>query len=187
MMQTLYIHPQNPQDRLINQVVSALKADKLIVLPTDIGYAFGARLNAKTALDTLQKLTVQQDNSFAKLPFVLLCQDLSQVAQFTQINNTQFSVLKKTPLQTVFILNASKNTPKKLVCPKQKTLGVCFTNQPIALALLACLNEPIVINPILLDEPYLIDEQFDKFGEYLIDVGYLASLPFDVSDLHDKN
>lgn len=90
-------------------------------------------------------------------------------------------------MQTVFILNASKNTPKKLVCPKQKTLGVCFTNQPIALALLACLNEPIVINPILLDEPYLINEQFDKFGEYLIDVGHLASLPFDMSDLHDKN
>lgn len=131
MMQTLYIHPQNPQDRLINQAVSALKADKLIVLPTDIGYAFGACLNAKTALDTLQKLTVQQDNSFAKLPFVLLCQDLSQVAQFTQINNTQFSVLKKTPLQTVFILNASKIHPKNWFAPNKKPLACALQISPL--------------------------------------------------------
>lgn len=181
-MQTLYIHPQNPQDRLINQAVSALKADKLIVLPTDIGYAFGACLNAKTALDTLQKLTIQHDD-FDTL--VLLCQGVSQVAQFADINNAQFSLLKKTPVQTVFILNANKNMPKKL-CPK-KTLGVCFTNQPIALALLACLNEPIIISPLALDEPYLIDEQFGKFGECLIDVGYLANLVFDVIDLHNNN
>ena len=97
-MQTLYIHPDNPQPRLISQVVDALHSDQLIIYPTDTSYAFGCRLGSKQALDKL-KLIRQLDD---RHQFTLLCRDLSEIATFASVDNQQFKWLKASTLLHYF-------------------------------------------------------------------------------------
>ena len=158
-MQTFYIHPDNPQPRLIQQVAELLRKDQLIVYPTDTSYAFGCRLGAKDALEKLKQIRELDD----KHQFTLLCRDLSEIANFAVVDNLQFKQLKaNTPAPITFILNATKDVPKKLAHPKKKTIGIRVPSNAIAQALLAVMNEPILTSSLILpNHDHILDDPFD--------------------------
>lgn len=169
-MQTAYIHPDNPQPRLIKQVAEALKQDKLIVYPTDTSYAFGCKIGSKEALARLKQIRALDDGH----QFTLLCRDLSEIATYATVDNQQFKLLKSmTPAAITFILNATKDVPKKLAHPKKKTIGIRVPSNPISQALLEEMNEPILTSSLILeDDDAILDDPFDieeKLGN-LIDV-----------------
>ena len=169
-MQTAYIHPENPQPRLIKQVAEALKQDKLIVYPTDTSYAFGCKIGSKEALARLKQIRALDDGH----QFTMLCRDLSEIATYATVDNQQFKLLKSmTPAAITFILNATKDVPKKLAHPKKKTIGIRVPNNPISQALLEEMNEPILTSSLILgDDDNILDDPFDieeKLGN-LIDV-----------------
>lgn len=167
-MQTLYVHPDNPQARLISQVAQNLTNDKLVMLPTQLGYVFAVTLSAKNAQKTTQQLCSDD--------WALVCRDLSQIATYANMNDGQFRTIKAhhdTP--AIFVLPATKATPKPLTHPKHKTIGILIATTPISLALLDVLGEPFAIcRPAdTIHEPYVADEYFGHQLDILIDVGTL--------------
>lgn len=174
-MQVFYIHPENPQPRLIEQVADLLRKDQLIIYPTDTSYAFGCRLGAKDALDKLKQIRELDD----KHQFTLLCRDLSEIANYAAVDNVQFKQLKAhTPAPITFILNATKDVPKKLAHAKKKTIGIRVPSNPIAQALLEAMDEPILTSSLILpnrddilDDPYEIEDLLGNQIDALINAG----------------
>ncbi len=174
-MQTLYIHPDNPQPRLIEQAANMLRNDKLIIYPTDTSYAFGCRLGAKDALEKLKQIRGLDD----KHQFTLLCRDLSEIATYAAVDNVQFKQLRAhTPAAITFILNATKDVPKKLAHAKKKTIGIRVPSNPIAQALLEAMDEPILTSSLILphhdgilDDPFDIEELLGNQIDALINAG----------------
>ena len=174
-MEVLYVHPDNPQARLIEQAAELLRNDKLIVYPTDTSYAFGCRLGAKDALEKLKQIRELSD----KHQFTLLCRDLSEIANYAAVDNNQFKQLKAhTPAPITFILNATKDVPKKLAHAKKKTIGIRVPSNPIAQALLEAMDEPILTSSLILpnndgvmDDPFDIEELLANQIDALINAG----------------
>lgn len=174
-MQVFYIHPENPQPRLIEQVADLLRKDQLIIYPTDTSYAFGCRLGAKDALDKLKQIRELDD----KHQFTLLCRDLSEIANYAAVDNVQFKQLKAhTPSPITFILNATKDVPKKLSHAKKKTIGIRVPSNPIAQALLEAMDEPILTSSLILpnradilDDPFEIEDLLGNQIDALINAG----------------
>lgn len=174
-MQVLYIHPDNPQPRLIEQAAELLRKDLLIIYPTDTSYAFGCRLGAKDALEKLKQIRELDD----KHQFTLLCRDLSEIANYATVDNVQFKQLKAyTPAPITFILNATKDVPKKLAHAKKKTIGIRVPSNPIAQALLEAMDEPILTSSLILpnrddilDDPFEIEELLGNQIDGLINAG----------------
>ena len=158
-MQTFYIHPEDPQPRLIEQAANMLRADKLLIYPTDTSYAFACRLGAKDALEKLKQIRNLDD----KHQFTLLCRDLSEIANYATVDNVQFKQLKAhTPASITFILNATKDVPKKLAHIKKKTIGIRVPSNAIAQALLAAMDEPILTSSLILpNRDHILDDPFD--------------------------
>ena len=158
-MQTFYIHPEDPQPRLIEQAANMLRADKLLIYPTDTSYAFACRLGAKDALEKLKQIRNLDD----KHQFTLLCRDLSEIANYATVDNVQFKQLKAhTPAPITFILNATKDVPKKLAHIKKKTIGIRVPSNAIAQALLAAMDEPILTSSLILpNRDHILDDPFD--------------------------
>lgn len=174
-MQVFYIHPENPQPRLIEQVADLLRKDQLIIYPTDTSYAFGCRLGAKDALDKLKQIRELDD----KHQFTLLCRDLSEIANYAAVDNIQFKQLKAlTPAPITFILNATKDVPKKLAHAKKKTIGIRVPSNAIAQALLEAMDEPILTSSLILpnrddilDDPFEIEDLLGNQIDGLINAG----------------
>lgn len=174
-MQVLYIHPENPQPRLIEQAADLLRKDQLIIYPTDTSYAFGCRLGAKDALEKLKQIRALDD----KHQFTLLCRDLSEIANYAAVDNVQFKQLKAhTPAPITFILNATKDVPKKLAHAKKKTIGIRVPSNPIAQALLEAMDEPILTSSLILpnrddilDDPFEIEDLLGNQIDGLINAG----------------
>ena len=174
-MQVFYIHPENPQPRLIEQVAELLRKDQLIIYPTDTSYAFGCRLGAKDALEKLKQIRALDD----KHQFTLLCRDLSEIANYATVDNVQFKQLKAhTPAPITFILNATKDVPRKLAHAKKKTIGIRVPNNAIAQALLEAMDEPILTSSLILpnredilDDPFEIEELLGNQIDGLINAG----------------
>ena len=174
-MQVFYIHPENPQPRLIEQVAELLRKDQLIIYPTDTSYAFGCRLGAKDALEKLKRIRELDD----KHQFTLLCRDLSEIANYAAVDNVQFKQLKAhTPAPITFILNATKDVPKKLAHAKKKTIGIRVPSNAIAQALLEAMDEPILTSSLILpnrddilDDPFEIEELLGNQIDGLINAG----------------
>ncbi|MBH0086612.1 threonylcarbamoyl-AMP synthase [Psychrobacter sp. SCQQ22] len=174
-MQVFYIHPDNPQPRLIEQVADLLRKDQLIIYPTDTSYAFGCRLGAKDALEKLKQIRELDD----KHQFTLLCRDLSEIANYATVDNVQFKQLKAhTPAPITFILNATKDVPKKLSHAKKKTIGIRVPSNAIAQALLEAMDEPILTSSLvlpnrddILDDPFEIEDILGNQIDGLINAG----------------
>lgn len=174
-MQVLYIHPENPQPRLIEQAADLLRKDQLIIYPTDTSYAFGCRLGAKEALEKLKQIRELDD----KHQFTLLCRDLSEIANYATVDNVQFKQLKAhTPAPITFILNATKDVPKKLAHAKKKTIGIRVPSNPIAQALLEAMDEPILTSSLILpnrddilDDPFEIEDLLSNQIDGLVNAG----------------
>ncbi|MGE6475653.1 L-threonylcarbamoyladenylate synthase [Psychrobacter sp. NPDC078631] len=174
-MEVFYIHPDNPQPRLIEQAADLLRRDQLIIYPTDTSYAFGCRLGAKDALAKLKQIRELDD----KHQFTLLCRDLSEIANYATVDNVQFKQLKAhTPAPITFILNATKDVPRKLAHAKKKTIGIRVPSNPIAQALLEAMDEPILTSSLILpnrddilDDPFEIEDLLGNQIDGLINAG----------------
>ncbi|QLB12808.1 translation factor SUA5 [Bisgaardia hudsonensis] len=188
MSQFFYIHPENPQVRLINQAVEILKNGGVIVYPTDSGYALGCMIGDKHAMDRI--VTIRQ------LPeghnFTLVCSDLSELSNYSVVNNTAYRLLKNnTPGRYTFILTATKELPRRLMTSKRKTIGIRVPDNQIALDLLKALGEPILSCSLMLpgeeyvtqSDPEEIRDRLEKQVDLIIHGGYLGQDPTTVVDL----
>ncbi|NVJ48828.1 MAG: threonylcarbamoyl-AMP synthase [Gammaproteobacteria bacterium] len=187
MAQYLEIHPDNPQARLITQAVALVQKGGLMVYPTDSGYALGCHIGDKGALDRIRRIR-QLDKQHN---FTLVCRDLSELATYARVDNATFRVLKNlTPGPFTFILRATGEVPKRLLHPKRKTIGIRVPNNPIALALLDALGEPIMSTSLIfpddevpLSDPFDINEAYGSQLDLVINGGFCGDLATTVVDL----
>ncbi len=147
MSQFFSIHPENPQPRLIKRAVEIIRAGGIIVYPTDSCYALGCHIGDKDAMARMRTIRGVD----ARHHFSLVCRDLSELANYARVDNSQFRLLKATtPGSYVFILEATRELPKRLQHPKRRTIGLRIPDHPVVDALLAELGEPILSSTLLL-------------------------------------
>ena len=183
------VHPANPQPRSIRQVAEIVRADGLIVYPTDSCFALGCRMGNKDGLDRIREIRHLDDRHH----FTLMCHDFAQLGQFVQINNSSFRLVKaSTPGPYTFILPATREVPRRLLHPRKRTVGVRITEHVVAQALLAELGEPLVSSTLLLpghDEPmtmgWEIKEALDHVVDAVVDSGECGVEPTTVVDLSE--
>ncbi len=180
-MQTIYIHPDNPQPRLINQAVDLLKNDKTLIYPDDFGYQLAVALDSKNALDKLIKLADSRVKQGEAESTTLLCRNISEMAGITDISNQQHAIIKNnTPSAINFILDSSKSTPKKLSA-KQKTIALRIPKSPIISALLSAIDAPIAVLPLverheIMPESWAIDSEFTALADAFINADEIDAL-----------
>ncbi len=187
MAQFISIHPQNPQSRLISQAVEVLRRGGLIVYPTDSAYALGCHIGDKFALDRIR--AIRQLGKHHN--FTLMCRDLSELATYAKVDNAAFRLIKaNTPGPFTFILNATSEVPRRLMHPKRKTIGLRVPDNPIALALMAALGEPLMSSSLILPndelpltDPYDIKDLMEHQVELIIDGGFCGLEPTTVVDM----
>ena len=191
MAQFFQIHPDNPQKRLIRQVVDIIHKGGVICYPTDSSYALGCHLGDKRAMERIRRIRGLDD----KHNFTLVCRDLAEVSQYTRIDNQSYRLIKSlTPGAFTFILKATKQVPRRLLHPKRKTIGIRIPDNNITLALLEELNEPIMSRTLIMpgDDTPLMDpyEMKDLLGhqvDLVIDGGYCGYEPTTVVQLEDES
>ncbi|MEG9545513.1 L-threonylcarbamoyladenylate synthase [Mannheimia sp. HC-2023] len=184
--QFFYIHPDNPQQRLINQAVEIIKDGGVIVYPTDSGYALGCAMGDKHAMDRIVAIRKLPENH----NFTLVCSDLSELSIYALVNNQSYRLIKNnTPNPYTFILPATKELPRRLMT-KRKTVGIRVPNNAIALALIAALGEPILSCSLMLPDTEMTESDPDEIRmqlEHKVDLiihgGYLGQQPTTVIDL----
>ena len=189
MSQFFYIHPDNPQTRLIHQAVEIIKKSGVIVYPTDSGYALGCAIGEKAAMDRIVAIRQLPENH----NFTLVCHDLSEISLYAMISNQSYRLIKNnTPNPYTFILPATKELPRRLMT-KRKTIGIRVPDNAIALALLEALGEPILSCSLMLpntevteSDPDEIRDYLEKRVELIIHGGYLGQQPTTVVDLTDE-
>jgi tRNA threonylcarbamoyl adenosine modification protein (Sua5/YciO/YrdC/YwlC family) len=180
------IHPDNPQPRLVGQVVDALRDDALIAYPTDSGYALGCQLGNRDGRDRILRIRQLDDRHH----FTLMCKDFSQLGQFVHIDNAAFRAIKSaTPGPYTFILPATGEVPRRLMHPKKKTVGVRIPDHVVVCALLEELGEPILTSTLILpgeEEPrtmgWEIKEDLDHQVDVVVEAGETAAEPTTVVD-----
>ena len=170
MTQFFAIHPTHPQARLIAQAANVVRGGGVIVYPTDSCYALGCHIGDKDAAERLRRIR-QVDLAHH---FTLVCRDLSEIANFAKIDNAQYRLLKHaTPGAYTFILEASREVPRRLAHPKRRTIGLRVPQHVIAQALLAELNEPLLSTTLLLpdlDDPLNDAEEIRERLAHLVDL-----------------
>ena len=187
MAQFFVIHPDNPQARLIRQAVEIVRADGVIVYPTDSAYAIACGLDNKAGLERIRRLRqVDKDHNFT-----LVCRDLKEVSVYARVDNVTYRALKAhTPGPFTFILPATREVPRRLAHPKRKTIGLRVPEHRIALALLEELGEPLMSStlilpddPLPLNDPEVIRERLEKHVDLVIDGGFCGLEATTVVDL----
>jgi tRNA threonylcarbamoyl adenosine modification protein (Sua5/YciO/YrdC/YwlC family) len=181
------IHAANPQQRLITQAVAVVRSGGVIVYPTDSCYALGCCIGDKAPMERIRRIR-QVDSGHN---FTLVCRDLSELATYASVDNSAFRLLKTlTPGPYTFILQASREVPRRLQNPRRKTIGLRVPEHPIARALLESLGEPLMSSTLALpgEELPLTDarEMRERLGsrvDLVIDGGYCGLEPTTVLDL----
>lgn len=141
MAEWIELHPQNPQKRFLTQIAERLRAGAVIAYPTDSCYALGCHLDDRDAAERLRRIRDFDRHH----QFTLVCRDLSEIATYARVDNRQFRLLKQlTPGPYTFILQASKELPKRVAHDKRKTIGIRVPENIIAQALLETLAEPLI-------------------------------------------
>ncbi|KLU14665.1 MULTISPECIES: L-threonylcarbamoyladenylate synthase [Xenorhabdus] len=187
MSQFFYIHPDNPQVRLIDQSVDVLKKGGVVIYPTDSGYAMGCCLENKEAMTRICRIRQLE----GRHNFTLMCRDLSEIATYAHVDNQAFRLIKNnTPGNYTFILQATKEVPRRLMNEKRKTIGLRVPSNPIALALLEKMREPLMSCSLILpgndfaeSDPEEIKDTLGKQVDLIIHGGYLGQQPTTVVDL----
>ncbi|HBO14021.1 MAG TPA: threonylcarbamoyl-AMP synthase [Halieaceae bacterium] len=189
MSQFFQVHPDNPQARLVRQAVDIIRAGGVIVYPTDSAYALGCQIGDKAALDRIRRIRrLEADHNFT-----LVCRDLSELATYARVDNTQYRLLRNnTPGPYTFILKATSEVPRRLMHAKRKTVGLRVPENNIAQALLADLGEPLMSVTLILPgdelpliDPYEIRDTLEHDVDLVIDGGYCGMEPTSVIDLAD--
>ncbi len=187
MAQFFEIHPDNPHTRLLKQAVILLKRGGIAAVPTDSSYALVCHLDDKAAADSLRRIRGVDD----KHHLTLLCRDLSQLANYARVDNKQFRLLKAaTPGPYTFILEASKEVPRRLSHPQRKTIGLRVPEHKTLQALLALHGAPLLATTLIprgatepLNDAHEIRDLLEHELAAVIDAGACHQQPTTVIDL----
>ena len=181
------IHPKDPQLRLIRQTVEILREGGIVVYPTDSCYALGCHIGDKAAMERISRIRETDRHHH----FTLVCRDLSEIAKYARVNNQQYRTLKAfTPGPYTFILQATKETPKRLQNERRRTIGIRVPEHRVSQLILEELNEPLMSSTLLLpgdDLPMTdareIQERLYHDVDAVIDGGNCGLEPTSVIDL----
>ena len=187
MARYLSIHPEDPQPRMLAQAAEILRDGGVIAVPTDSCYALGCGLGDKDAVERIRRIRGVDDRHH----LTLMCRDLSEIAQFARVDNAQYRLLKATtPGSYTFILEGTKELPRRVLHPKRKTIGLRVPDHKVALALLAELGEPLLTSTLMLPgdespltEGWEIQDRLDDHLELILDGGYCGTEPTTILDL----
>ena len=168
MAQFFSLHPVQPQPRLIKQAAAMIRAGGLAAIPTDSAYALCGHLGDASLLERIRTLRGVDERHL----FTLMCRDLSEIATYARVDNAQFRLLKSaTPGSYTFILEGTKELPRRVLHPKRKTIGLRVPDHLLVQALLAELDEPMLTSTLILpgdDEPLADAEEIrDRIGKLL--------------------
>ena len=187
MLQLFEVHPENPQPRLLKLAVALLEKGEVLAVPTDSSYALVCHIDDKAAADKLRRVRGVDD----KHHLTLLCRDLSELANYARVDNQQYRLIKSaTPGPYTFILEASKEVPRRLSHPARKTIGLRVPDHAVLQALLALHNGPLLATTLIppgetepMNDAEEIRERFKKQIAAIIDAGACALEPTTVVDL----
>lgn len=175
MSQFFSIHPDNPNLRLIRQAAEVLRGGGVVVYPTDSCYALGCHLDDKDAVARIRQIRKLDEEHH----LTLMCRDLSEISRYARVDNVKFRLLKAhTPGSYTFILEATKEVPRRLQHPKRSTIGMRIPDHPVALALLEELGEPLLSTTLILPDQAMplndaeqIRDALEKQVDLVIDGG----------------
>ena len=187
MAQYFEVHPDNPQQRLLKQAAGLLARGEIVAVPTDSSYALACHLDDKNAVDQLRRIR-QIDE---KHHLTLICRDLSELANYARVDNRQYRLLKvATPGPYVFLLEATKEVPRRVSHPQRKTIGLRMPDNKVLNELLMLHGEPLLATTLIppgetvaLNDPAQIRERFERQIGAVIDAGACPSEPTTVVDL----
>ncbi|NMF97142.1 L-threonylcarbamoyladenylate synthase [Aromatoleum toluolicum] len=187
MAQFFSLHPELPQPRLIRQAAEIMRAGGLVAFPTDSAYALGGITGDADLLQRIRRLRGVDERH----NFTMMCRDLSEIAKYAKVDNTQYRLLKAvTPGPYTFILEGTKELPRRVLHPKRKTIGLRVPEHPVVAALLQELDEPILTSTLLLPDddfpltdPEEIRDRLEKQIELVIEAGYCGPEATTVIDL----
>ena len=187
MSQYFEVHPQNPQARLLKQAAQILHAGGIAAVPTDSSYALVCHLDDKTAAENLRRLREVDD----KHHLTLLCRDLSELSSYARVDNRQYRLLKLgTPGPFTFILEATKEVPRRLSHPSRRTIGLRVPDHRVTQDLLAIFGAPLLATTLIppgetepLNDPGQIRDRFQKRLQAVLDAGACPMQPTTVIDL----
>jgi tRNA threonylcarbamoyl adenosine modification protein (Sua5/YciO/YrdC/YwlC family) len=187
MAQFFSVHPDNPQIRLLKQAVTLLNQGGILAVPTDSSYALVCHLDDKAAADQLRRLRGMDD----KHHLTLLCSDLSELANYAKVDNRQFRLIKQaTPGAFTFILEATKEVPRRVSHPQRKTIGLRVPSHRVLQELLSLHAAPLLATTLImpgeqdpLNDPQDIRMRLEHQVAGVIDAGACALEPTTVVDL----
>ena len=185
--QYIEVHPQNPQLRQVKKVADILRAGGVVVAPTDSSYTLICCLDDKAAVDRIRRIRQIDEKHL----MTLLCRDLRELGSYARVDNAAYRLLKMaTPGAYTFILEASREVPRRLSHPSRKTIGLRIPDNPVIQALLEEIGEPLIGTTVILPdeedpltEGYEIQEQLQKLVDAVLDGGACGLLPTTVIDL----
>jgi tRNA threonylcarbamoyl adenosine modification protein (Sua5/YciO/YrdC/YwlC family) len=181
------VHPQNPQPRLLKQAAQILHDGGVVAVPTDSSYALVCRLDDKAAVEKLRRIR-QVDE---KHHLTLLCRDLSELASYARVDNRQYRLLKLgTPGPYTFILEATKEVPRRVSHPSRRTIGLRVPDHRVTQELLALFGEPLLATTLIppgerepLNDAAEIRERLQKSLQAVVDAGACPRQPTTVIDI----
>ncbi len=190
MAQFFTVHPDNPQTRLLKQAVALLNQGKVLAVPTDSSYALVCHLDDKNATDQLRRIRGVDD----KHHLTLLCRDLSELANYARVDNQQFRAIKQaTPGPFTFILEATKEVPRRLSHPQRKTIGLRVPEHKVLQELLTLHGAPLLAATLImptegnpLNDPQEIRERLEHQLGAVIDAGACTLQATTVIDMTDE-
>ena len=187
MSQYFEVHPENPQLRLLKQAAQILHGGGIAAIPTDSSYALVCHLDDKAAAESLRRIRGVDD----KHHLTLLCRDLSELASYARVDNKQYRLLKAgTPGPFTFILEATKEVPRRVSHPSRRTIGLRVPEHAVTQCLLEILGQPLLATTLIppgetepMNEPEEIRDRFEKLVQAIVDAGACPMQPTTVIDL----
>jgi tRNA threonylcarbamoyl adenosine modification protein (Sua5/YciO/YrdC/YwlC family) len=187
MAQYFEVHPDNPQARLLKQAAQILREGGVAAIPTDSSYALVCHLDDKAAVEAMRRLREVDERHH----LTLLCRDLSELATYAKVDNRQYRLMKlATPGPFTFILEATKEVPRRVSHPSRRTIGLRVPDHRTTQALLELLGEPLLATTLIppgesepLNEPRAIRERFERQLQAVVDAGACPMEPTTVIDL----
>ncbi|MBV5284460.1 MAG: threonylcarbamoyl-AMP synthase [Methyloversatilis discipulorum] len=187
MAQLFTVHPDNPQPRLIRHAADILRDGGLAAIPTDCAWSLVGHMGDARVLERIRRIRGVDVHHH----FTMMCRDLSDIANLAKVDNAQFRLLKSaTPGPYTFILEATRELPRRILHPKRKTIGLRVPDHPVVSALLEALGEPLLGSTLLLPGEELpltdaedIRERLQHELDLVIDAGHCGTQPTSVIDL----
>jgi tRNA threonylcarbamoyl adenosine modification protein (Sua5/YciO/YrdC/YwlC family) len=187
MAQFFSLHPEHPQPRLVRQAADIIRNGGLVVFPTDSAYALGCQLGNASLLDRIRRIRGVDDRHH----FTMMCRDLSEIGVYARVDNSQYRLLKATtPGAYTFILEGTKELPRRVLHPKRKTIGLRVPEHAVVAALLAEIGGPLLTSTLLmpgedlpLTDPDEIRERLEKHVDLVIEAGFCGPEATTVIDL----